>query len=230
MFFNFKYWHFLTNPQFLAEQLKKNAMRGFNARVYAVFLIGLVLFMARELWGMNTETLTPLLTTMSTVDYTLARYASLLGIVVWALLYMFFHYFGFAYILYLITKIPFKKLLPVQLLVTSLFIMEKALVFFVFTLTGTTASVSYLSFGPLAATFIEIPFYTSFFNQLSVFTAVVIGIQYQFIVSYNAFDPKKILWILIGLHLVLALMVASTGFIPTENLFQSIFERGAGNE
>jgi len=230
MFFNFKYWHFLTNPQFLAEQLKTSSMREFKVRVYAVFLIGMVIFVARELWGMNTETLTPLLTTMSTADYTLARYASLLGIVVWALLFMSFHFFGFAYVLNLITKISFKKLLPLQLLVTSLFLMEKALVFVVFAMTGTAANVSFLSFGPLAATFIELPFYTFFFNQLSVFTAVVIGLQYTFIVSYNAFDRKKILWILIGIHIVLALAIASIGFIPVENVFQSIFERGAINE
>ncbi|WP_438315086.1 hypothetical protein [Sporosarcina sp. FA9] len=230
MFFNFKYWHFLTNPQFLAEQLKTTSMRGFKVRVYTVFLIGLLLFIVRELWGMNTETITPLLTTMSTADYTLARYASLMGIVVWALLFMSFHFLGFAYILNLITKVPFNKLLPMQLLVTSLFIMEKALVFIVFAMTGTSANVSFLSFGPLASTFIEIPFFIFFLNQLSVFTALVIVLQYQFIVSYNAFDRKKILWILIGIHILLALVIASIGFIPAENLFQSIFERGAGNE
>ena len=78
--------------------------------------MGIVLFLARELWGMNTEAITPLVSTMSTADYTLARYASLIGILIWALIYMSFHFFGFAYILNLVTNIPFKKLLPLQLL------------------------------------------------------------------------------------------------------------------
>src|SRR5690554_1540871 len=107
MFFNFRFWHFLTNPYRLAEQLNISSIRGFRIRVFFVFLMGVVFFATRELWGMNTETITPLLSTMTTADYTLARYASLAGIIVWALVYMSFHFFGFSYILSLITDIPF---------------------------------------------------------------------------------------------------------------------------
>lgn len=231
MFFNFTFQHFLTNPQRLAVQLKTSSMRGFKIRIVAVVLIGILLFVTRELWGMNTEAITPLLSTMSTADYTLARYASLLGIVILALIYLAFHLAGFSYILAQVTEIPFKQLLPLQLLITSILLMEKALVFVIFVLTGTTTNVSFLSFGPLATMVFEIPFFIFFFNQLTVSTAVVIALQFKFITSYNLeINPKKTLWALIGIQLVMAALIGAVGFIPTENLFDALTGGGAANE
>ncbi len=119
MFFDFKFWHFLTNPRQLAIQLQTSEIRGFKKRVLVSYF-GVVLFAIREIWGMSTESITALLATMTTTDYTIARYVSLVGALAWALIYMAFHFFGFAYILSLLTAIPFKKLLPLQLLVTGM--------------------------------------------------------------------------------------------------------------
>ena len=116
MFFKFTFRKFLTHPYELAEQLKSSTMRGFKVRLLLVFLAGLFLYGARELWGMSTESITPVLSTMSTADYTLARFASLISSLLWAVIYMSFYIFGFAYILAIITSIPFKKLLPLQVL------------------------------------------------------------------------------------------------------------------
>lgn len=231
MFVNFKFRHFLTNPDDLAEQLKSSSLRGFRIRVVMVFLIGVVLFAIRELWGMRTETITPLLSTMTTADYTIARYASLVGSLGWSLIYMAFHLFAFAYLLSIITDIPYKKLLPLQLLTTGLLLMEKALVFIVFVVQGATASVSFLSFGPLAMTFLEIPFFIFFLNQLTITTAIIISLQFKFIRTYTeTTQKKKLLWMLIGIHLLMAAMTAAVGFIPEEGLLNLITGGGVGNE
>lgn len=231
MFFNFTFRHFLTNPGNLADQLQSSSMRGFRKRVVLVFLIGLLLFGVRGWWGMNTESLTPLLTTMTTPDYTLARYASLFGSLCWSLIYISFHIFGFAYILNVVTRIPFKKLLPLQLLMTSLLLVEKGLVFLVFLMTGVTANVSFLSFGPLAETLLETKFSILFLNQLTVTTAIIIALQYNFIRTFTQITKtKRLLWMLIGIHLVLALITAAIGFIPVESLLETITGGGAGNE
>ena len=61
MFFDYRFWHFLTRPFELASQLQTGTMRHFNRRLYLVFLAGIVLFVLREAWGMGTETLTSLM-------------------------------------------------------------------------------------------------------------------------------------------------------------------------
>ncbi|MCG7337368.1 hypothetical protein MHZ95_19090 [Sporosarcina sp. ACRSM] len=231
MFFDFKFWHFLTDPQQLSSRLQTSEMRGFNKRVAAVFLFGILLFAFREIWGMGTESITPLLPTMTATDYTIARYASLLGTILWALVYLSFHFFGFAYILSLLTAIPFQKLLPMQLLMTGLLLIEKTLVLSVFMVKGATASVSFLSFGPLAVTFLDSYYLILFLNQLTITTALILTFQYRFIRSYNGITERKgWFWILFGLHIGMALIVASMGLIPFESLFHSLVERGVGHE
>ncbi|AOV08807.1 hypothetical protein [Sporosarcina ureilytica] len=231
MFFNFTFRHFLTNPRRLAFELENSTMRGFWKRVILVFIASMMLFSLRSLWGVNTESLTPLMTTMSTADYTLARYASLFGSMFWSLLYVAFHLFGVAYVLSFIIGIPFKKLLPMQLLMTSLLLIEKALVFLVFYMTGTATNVSFLSFGPLAATFLELPFSIFFFNQLTLTTAMIIGYQYTYIRTATDISKKgRLLFTLIAIHILMAIFTASIGLLPIESLFNSIVGGGAGHE
>ena len=227
MFFDYRFWRYLASPHQLAEQLQTSTMRGYRKRVVAVFVLGVLLFATREVWGMNTEKLTALLSTMTTADYTVARYASLIGILLWAILYMAFHYWGVAYILHRITSIPFKQLLPLQLLATGILLIEKLLVFSIFALKGETAAVSFLSFGPLANTFLDNWYIIFFLNQLTVMGALIIGIQYRFIRSYPSDNGwYRMLPVLIGLHVAMALLTAAVGFIPYEEWFHSLVGRG----
>lgn len=213
----------MTKPQQLAQQLQTSTMHGFKKRVIVVFILGALLFMLRDSWGMRTENVTSLLTTMTYTDYTIARYASLAGALIWALVYMAFHFWGFAYILSAITSIPFKKLLPLQLLVTGVLLLEKALVFLVFYMKGATTSVSFLSFGPLAMTFLKTDYLVYFLNQLTITSALMISLQLNFIRTYTASNNwKKLLTILIAIYVLMALLTAAIGFIPIENLLRSV--------
>ncbi len=223
MFFNFTFRHFLTNPAHLAEQLQTSSMRGFGKRFVLVFLTGILLFGIRNWWGMNTEAITPLMTTMSMTDYTIARYVSLFSTLCWSLIYMSFHFFGIAYILSLLTSIPFKKLLPIQLFATSILLIEKALVFLVFAMKGATANMSFLSFGPLAATFLEKSYLIFFFNQLTLTTLFIVLLQYRFICSFEKnINRKRLLWGLVGLHIAMAIITTAVGFIPMESLLAKL--------
>lgn len=230
MFFNFTFRHFLMNPYRLAKNLKQSAIKGFWQRVTLVFLASVLLFSLRSLWGINTENFTSFMTT-STADYTLARYASLFGSVIWSVLYVAFHLFGVAYILSFIIGISFKKLLPMQLLMTALLLLEKTVIFTLFYFTGTATNLSFLSFGPLASTYFELPFVIFFFNQLTITTAVIIAYQFSFIRTYGDMHKKyRLLLMLIGLHLFMAIFTASIGLLPVEDLFNKIVGGGAGNE
>lgn len=230
MFFNFTFRHFFLNPGRLASELKNSTMQAFWRRVMLVFIISLIVFSLRSFWGMNTERLTALMVT-STADYTLARYGALVGSMIWSVLYAAFHLFGIAFVLSFVIGIPFKKLLPMQLLMTLLLLLEKAIIFTVFYLTGTSMNLSFLSFGPLAATYFELPFFIFFFNQLTLTTAIIIGYQYHFIRTYGELLKKsRLLLTLIGIHLLMAIFVASIGLLPIEDLFHNIIGGGAGNE
>lgn len=199
--------------------LQSASMQGFSKKMAALFLLGIIFFVVRNSWGMNTEALTPLLAKMTTADYTIARYVSLVAAAGWAVLYIAFHVFVLAYVLHLFTAIPFRKLVPLQLLVAGVLIMEKLLIFIVFVSFGQAASLSFLSLGPIAYQIIPNMFFIYFFNQLSITTIVIIGLQYQFIRAYfGELNRKKVIAYLIGLHVLLAILTATISVLPLHKI------------
>lgn len=227
MFFNYRFWHFITRPFELAAQLQAGTMRNFNRRLLIVFLAGIALFALREIWGMGTEALSSLLMEMTTTDYIIARYASLAGTIFWSILYIAFHIFGVAFILSVLTKIPYRQLVPLQVLITGILLMEKALLFIVFAIKGETVSLSFLSFGPLAATVMENWYLILFMNQLTITSALIITLQYRFIRGFIADGVRKRqLWMLIGLHIAMALITAAVTYIPFDSILNSLFGGG----
>lgn len=227
MFFDYKFWYFLTRPHDLGVNLQSSSMRKLNSRIGIVFLLGAVLFVIRNIWGMNTEGITSVLATMTDTNYTIARYASLAGSVIWSVLYMAFHIFGIALVISQITKIPYQHVVPLQIGITGILLMEKALLFLVFYLKGATVPLSFLSFGPLAVTIMENWYIILFLNQLTVTTALIITLQYRFIRAFKKEGKwREQLWMLIGLHVAMALITASIAFIPFDRLLNSLFGGG----
>ncbi|MCM3636509.1 hypothetical protein M3152_02165 [Sporosarcina luteola] len=224
MFFEYRFWHFLTRPYELATQLQTGTMRHFNRRLLLVFLAGIALFALREIWGMGTEALTSV---MTTTDYIIARYASLAGTILWSILYITFHIFGVALILSALTKIPYRQLVPLQVIIAGVLLMEKAIIFIVFAMKGATVSLSFLSFGPLAVTVMDNWYLILFMNQLTVTSALIITLQYRYIRGFIADGRwKEHLWILIGLHVAMALITAVVAYIPFDSILNSLFGGG----
>lgn len=227
MFFDYRFWHYVTRPHHLATAIQTSEMRQFNRRLAIVFITGILLFVLRNLWGLNTESLTALLTTMSTSDYIIARYASLAGTIIWSAIYIAFQIFGVAYILSLLTKVPYRQLVPLQLLVTGLLLLEKALLFAAFAIKGSTVSLSFLSFGPLAVTIMDNWYLILFMNQLTIFSALIITLQYRYIRTFIVEgNRKEHFWMIIGLHIAMALITAAVAFIPFDALLNSVFGGG----
>ncbi|ARD48821.1 hypothetical protein [Sporosarcina sp. P33] len=239
MYSTYGYWRSLLYPDRLATEIGQGTVTGFKRRVFSVFILGIILFVLREMWGMNSETMTYIMANGTIDDYTIGRYAALAGTIIWALVYLSFHFWGVAWILSLLTKIPFKPLLKLQLVVTGLLLFEKLINFLVFAVAGKTAAVSILSFGPLALTFLENWYIILFVNQLTIFSALIVAVQYRFI-SFSEIETslvgeevvehkgirKNALWMLIALQVVFALITAAVGFVPVEKLLNLLMIGG----
>ena len=91
---------------------------------------------------------------------------------------------------------------------------------------GITTPVSLFSFGPLAATVFDHPFLVFFFNQLSIFTALIIALQVRFIRSFTEMNPRTILLIITAIHIVMALITATISILPLEEWFIRFVEGG----
>ena len=226
MISDFRFWHFFPRQGQLIHNIQNTEMRSVNKRIACIIAIGLLVFAISEIWGMNTDSLTPLLAAGMWDAYTLARWTSLAGTLLWAGFYLAFHLYGAAFLFSKILKMPWRAAIIMQTYVTALLVIEKGLIFVLFSATGFTMPVSIFSFGPIAATFLDNHFLIYFFNQLTLFTSLIIAVQYRFIRSFTKINPKLILFGLIMLHIFVALIVASFGLIPVDDMLSGFMEGG----
>ncbi|AQU80280.1 MULTISPECIES: hypothetical protein [Planococcus] len=226
MISDFKFWHFFSRQGQLIHNIQTTEMRNVNKRIACIIAIGLLVFAIGEVWGMNTSSLTPLLSAGMWDAYTLARWTSLMGTLLWAGFYVAFHLYGASFLFSKILKMPWRGAIIMQMYVTALLVIEKGLIFLLFAVTGFTTSVSFFSFGPIAATFLDNHFLIYFFNQLTVFTSLIIAVQYRFIRSFTKISPKLILFGLIMLHIFVALFVALFSLVPVNDMLSGFMEGG----
>ncbi|MGE6368845.1 hypothetical protein ACQKDB_06920 [Planococcus kocurii] len=226
MISDFKFWHFFSRQGQLIHNIQTTEMRNVNKRIACIIAIGLLVFAIGEVWGMNTSSLTPLLSAGMWDAYTLARWTSLTGTLLWAGFYLAFHLYGASFLFSKILKMPWRAAIIMQMYVTALLVIEKGLIFLLFAVTGFTTSVSFFSFGPIAATFLDNHFLIYFFNQLTVFTSLIIAVQYRFIRSFIKTSPKLILFGLIMLHIFVALFVALFSLVPVNDMLSGFMEGG----
>lgn len=220
MFFEYRFWKYLFNQNELIGSLKDTKMHGFEKRVWLVAILGIVLFALRDIWGMHTEELTSLFVGGFEDTFVIARATSLIGAIIWSILYMAFHFFGIAFLLHKITNMELSKVAVIQLFVVALLLMEKAFVFLLYVVVGYTTDFSFLSFGPLAATFLDNDFFTYFFNELSIITGLVIAIQFRFLRAFTEMSARNLLIILIAIQVILALFIAGIQVLPLEAWFE----------
>lgn len=217
MFFEFRFWKYLFNRNDLLVSLKDDAtMRDFQSRVWFVAIFGVLLYALRDIWGLHTEGLTALFVNGYEDTFTIARIISLIGTIIWSLLYMAFHFFVISFILCKLTKVELSKVAVLQLYVVALLLMEKAFNYFLYTVVGYATDYSILSFGPLAATFIEHTYFNYFFNELSLITGLIIAIQFQFLRAFTAMSTRNLFLLLLVIQVILAFVTAGLEILPIE--------------
>ena len=127
MFYHYKFWHSLKNPTYFTNIVEKGEIIGYKKRALTVFILFTLLFATREYWGMGTENLTSLFAMDLQNEYYVARVLSMLGAILWAIIYFCFHYYGVTYLLHLLTDIPYTWIKKVQLYVVAFLLIEKAI-------------------------------------------------------------------------------------------------------
>lgn len=218
MFLEFHFWrYFFTRGTLLTNLAETETIRGFKKCVSVVLACTILLYIVMNSWGMTTTALTSLYVIGFTDTYAAARWISLLGIILFAALYFGFHFFGVSWLLHLITKIPLRIAAVMQLYVVATLLIEKLVLLLVFVMLGYTTHLSFLSFGPVAAQFLDHSYFHYFFNQFSLFTGVVIAIQLQFLRRFTTLSTPVLLAILFALTTVFAAVVALISVLPLES-------------
>lgn len=226
MFYHYKFWHSLTHPAYFTRIVEEGEITGYKKRAFTVFILFVLLFAAREFWGMGTESLTTLFAMDFQSEYHIARLLSMVGAIIGAVLYFCFHYYGISYVLYLLTEIPYQWIQKVQLYVVTFLLIEKAILFAVFYGVGYSTTFSFLSLAPLAQQMMNTDFVLFTINQLTATTVLIIIVQYKFLSNWEEEASKKALLAkIIVLHIIMAIFIGMVSVLP----LQEWITRGLGS-
>jgi len=225
MFYHYKFWHSLTHPTIFTQAMEAGEIRGYKKRAITVFILFMLLFAIREFWGMGTESLTSLFAMNQQDEYHTARLLSMVGAIVWGIIYYCFHYYGVTYILYLLTDIPYKWIQKVQLYVMAFLLIEKTILFAVFYAVGYSTTFSFLSLAPAVQQVLDKDVVLFIINQLTVTTVLTIIVHFTFLSKWEeASDRKALLVKIIVLQVIMAVFVGLISVLP----LQEWITRGLG--
>lgn len=219
MIYDFSFWRHLVQPSNFTFLLNKEyeeeaTIRGYKRSLTFVFLFTLLYFVIRNIWGINTESLTQLLATGLDDRYVVARLFSLAGAIILAILFWLFHYYGIPYVIASLTELPFKWIQKVQLFVIFFIVLEKALTFIVFAIAGFNTPFTFFSLAPMTAYIYYHEFLLFFLNQLTVATLVTVFIQYKFLSGWSEDSKKGLILKLILIQVTIALVTAVISILP----------------
>ena len=221
MTYIFRFWHHLRHPNSLTfiveKEAEKNKITGYKKAFFTTLLLTISLFITRDIWGMYTSRLTELFALGEFDRYIFARYISIIGAILFSLLYFFFHYYFISYALSLLTDIPFKSIQKVQLYVIAVYLLEKTVEFGIFAIAKFTTLYSPFSTTAVFAQFISDKWLLFFINQFTLGTFIAITLQYIFLSKWVEEDSKGLFAKIISIHIVCAFLIAYLSISPLLN-------------
>jgi hypothetical protein len=216
MVYRVKWWKGFYQPSVAAFQLNKaETIYGVWTRVGWLFVLSLFVSITENFYGMGTESLVR--QGLEGIDlYTLSYFA--LGNLIANWLSAIALLFIPAFFYWILTDIPYIKLVIVQMFIVLLHIIEKItnlLLMYWFQLPWYSSP---LSLGVIAQT-LEFPTLAIYIcSYISIFFVLSIIISYMFLKDLNSSSLLKNMLLVIGWHIILLAYQATYSYIDVTNL------------
>lgn len=188
-------------------------------RVQQLWKVSVVLVLAAiaiYLWmaflGLGTERISGIAVTLSDTAYETGKLWFVLGRVLYAILFAAFILFFPSLLFYLLTGIPYQKLIIMQQVVLVVMLMERLLWIPLVIFAGLNWQVSPLSFGIIASYITEMPWVIYFFGAITLFQLWIIWFQVKYLAAFLEMKKIVIAINVILLHLIGWCLTALTAF------------------
>ncbi|MBY7141813.1 hypothetical protein KFZ56_01620 [Virgibacillus sp. NKC19-3] len=165
-------------------------------------LFSVIIYAWMAYLGIGTDLISQNIVTHSPAAYEQSKFWFIIGRVGFAILFAVLILFVPALLFYLLTDIPYQKLIIMQQVVLVVLLIERILWIPLMLTIGLDWYVSPLSFGVIASYIMETPWLIYFFGSISLFQLWIIGFQVKYL-STMAVVKKHWLWVnVILLHIL----------------------------
>lgn len=185
----------LFRPSLSSFQLKETEeITAFKLKLVWVYMASILLFSISGYFGIGTESVSKELNGLSTERFETGKLLVFFGNVLAGLILPSIFLFVSAMIFWVITDIPYIKLVIVQMIGFTLFLMEKILLLPFFILMDLNQDANPFSLGVVSQYFIANDYFIHFFSEVSIFSVAIIVITYKYL---KALSEKKSIIILL---------------------------------
>ncbi|WP_245711647.1 hypothetical protein [Gracilibacillus ureilyticus] len=152
--------------------------------------------------GMGSHLISISITDMPNLAYNADKFWFVIGRAIFGLLFALIILFLISYYFYLLTELPFRKILLMQQVVFFVMLIERIIWIPLYTYGGLDWYVSPLSFGIIASYFTDKLWIETFFGSISLFQLWIIFFQAKFILKLSILEKYKVWIAVILLHLI----------------------------
>ncbi|MFD2043137.1 hypothetical protein ACFSTA_19605 [Ornithinibacillus salinisoli] len=173
-----------------------------------VSFFSVVIYAWMALLGIGSDLISSNAVHLSSHEYELRKFWFIIGRISFSILLAVVVLFIPSFIFYLVTSIPYRKLVLMQLIVLSVMLLERVIWIPFFLYVGLDWYVSPLSFGIIASYMTENPFLIYLFGSISLFQLWIIWFQIKFLQKLSA-TKKLWIWVtVILLHIAFWIVTA----------------------
>ncbi|WP_010095705.1 hypothetical protein [Ornithinibacillus scapharcae] len=175
-------------------------------------LLTLVIYGGMGMLGMGSTLISSGAVLLDPAEYEMRKLWFVIGRVAFALTFALFVLFIPTLIFYWVTKISFKKLLLMQVVVLFILLMERVLWIPMAVFFGLDWFVSPFSFGVIASYFTDISLLIYLFGAVSLFQLWIIALQIKYLIKLSTIHKGWIYATVILLHLTIWTVTAIVSF------------------
>ncbi|WP_067730363.1 hypothetical protein [Oceanobacillus damuensis] len=175
-------------------------------------LTSVIVYLLMAFLGLGSEGISSNAVSLSQPAYETSKLWFVLGRMLYALLFAAFILFVPSLLFYLLTGIPYKKLVIMQQVVLAVMLVERVLWIPLVIFAGLNWQVSPISFGIIASYITETPWIIYFFGAITLFQLWIIWFQVKYLSTFSEMK-KYVIWInVVLLHFLGWCLAALTAF------------------
>ncbi|OZU87281.1 hypothetical protein CIL03_17845 [Virgibacillus indicus] len=180
-----------------------------------LILLCIVVYTWMAMLGIGTDMISSTAVQGGQLEYEQSKFWFIIGRMVYAIVFACIILFLPSLLFYLLTGIPYRKLLIMQQLVLFVMLIERIIWIPLVTLNGLDWYVSPLSFGIIASYLTEVSWAIYFFGAISLFQLWIIWFQVKYLNGFSSIR-KRWIWInVIGLHILFWCVAALLAYADT---------------
>ncbi|PLS15880.1 hypothetical protein CVD28_20500 [Bacillus sp. M6-12] len=210
----------LFHPAVSRYQLKQaEAVKGFIPKVILLFIISVILFAVSALFGIGSESISKEVAELSASELESRKQLFIAGRLLAGTLFTGIFLFLSAIFFWIVSDIPYRKLVSIQMVVFCVSLLEKALLIPIFVAMDINKDANPFSLGVIGQHVTSNEYLVHFLSEISIFQILMIALQYYYITNLSNKNKYVVLAAVVVFYLVAWLVSAFLTYVNISLIF-----------